>query len=446
MLTTGAQLKIKLPYPHPGQQHVREYARRFNWVSAGRRWRKTTLAMSIAVESALAGGSYIWGAPTFDQVRIGFSETKRALGGYAEFNQGRMTVVLPEGGEIIFRSLDNPDNARGHTADGVIIDEVGFIKPAAWHEVLRPMLIDTGGWLWAMGTPNGRNFFWQEWMKARDYADVMSWQVPTLGVKITDRGLVRDPHPLENPDIPFDEIKKLFETMPERVFRQEILAEFMESGGGVFRRVNESATAAPQEKRQPAYTNGEEKGWHQYVMGIDWGKLSDFSVIIVIDLNTSEVVYMDRFNQIDYAVQVGRLNVLVDKFKPVQIIAERNAMGEPLVEQLQRQGLPVTGFTTTNATKAAAVDALALAFERGAIKILNDPVLVGELQAFEMDRTPSGMIRYSAPEGLHDDCVIALALAWQGAMSKPMPLTVGIEKKSTWALGENGGQGSRWKL
>ena len=57
-----------------------------------------------------------------------------------------MTVTLPNAGRIVFRSLDNPDNARGHTADGVVIDEVGHIKPAAWYEVLRPMLIDTGGW------------------------------------------------------------------------------------------------------------------------------------------------------------------------------------------------------------------------------------------------------------------------------------------------------------
>ena len=85
MLATPNQ-RIKLPYPHPGQQHVRQHARRFNWLSAGRRWRKTTLAMSIAIEAAISGGDYIWGAPTFDQVRIGFAESRRALGGVADFN------------------------------------------------------------------------------------------------------------------------------------------------------------------------------------------------------------------------------------------------------------------------------------------------------------------------------------------------------------------------
>lgn len=103
---------------------------------------------------------YIWGAPTYDQVRIGYGEVKRALGYLGEYNITRMTVDIPRtGGTIIFRSLDNPDNVRGYTADGVVMDEAAFIKDAAWNEVLRPMLIDTGGWAWGIGTPKGSNWF-----------------------------------------------------------------------------------------------------------------------------------------------------------------------------------------------------------------------------------------------------------------------------------------------
>ncbi len=93
-------------------------------------------------------------------------------------------------------------------------------------------------------------------------------------------------------------------------------------------------------------------------------------------------------------------------------------MGQPLIEQLQRDGLPVVPFMTTNATKAQIIDALALAFERGDIRILADPVQVAELQAYEMERLPSGLMRYGAPEGMHDDTVMALALAWH-AVSQP---------------------------
>jgi len=363
------------------------------------------MTVSIAVEEAIKGRRILWGAPTFDQVRIGWGETKHGVGDAAKFTQQRMTAEFQTGGVIIYRSLDNPDNARGHTADGVVIDEVGDVKEAAWYEVLRPMLIDTNGWLWAIGTPRGHNWFWREHRNAGDRADSVAWQVPTLGVAVKDGQLVRQPHPLENPNIPFSEIEQIWHTTPQRIFEQEILAQFVDSGGGVFRRVMAAATATEQKKALEG---------HEYIMGVDWGKLADFTVLVVLDATTSEVVHLDRFNQIDYQVQLGRLEQAFIKFEPQQIIAESNAMGEPLIEQLFYQGYPVQPFQTTNASKADMVNALALAFEKGEIQIPNDPVLIGELQAFEANRLPSGLIRYEAPQGMHDDTVIALGLAWQG--------------------------------
>lgn len=77
----------------------------------------------------------------------------------------------------------------------------------------------------------------------------------------------------------------------------------------------------------------------------------------------------------------------------------------------------VSGISFTNAIKTNLVEGLAIAFEQGQIEILNDPVLIGELQAYESERLPSGLVRYSAPEGFHDDCVSALMLVWAAATS-----------------------------
>ncbi|MBV6425321.1 MAG: hypothetical protein NAOJABEB_03138 [Steroidobacteraceae bacterium] len=396
--------KVRLPYPHPGQQEVRRNAKRFNWLSAGRRWRKTTLCMAIAVEAAIEKkGTYIWGAPTFDQVRIGFDETKRAVGNYAAFNISRMVAEFPNGGRIIYRSLDNPDNARGYTADGVVMDESAYVKQEAWYEVLRPMLIDTDGWAWLVGTPKGRNWYWTEHARALDRADSNAWQVPTLGVEIVGSRLERKPHPLENPDVPFVEVEHLFRTMPERTFQQEILAQFIESSGQVFRRVMEAATAPPDAGPQAG---------HEYIIGVDWARDNDWTVLTVLDTTERAVVSIDRFNQIDYVVQLGRLSGAVERWRPLVVIAESNSMGQPLIDMLRRTDIPVRPFNTTNASKTAAIDALALAFEQGALRIPPDPVLISELQAYEMERLPSGLMRYSAPEGMHDDCVMSLALAW----------------------------------
>ena len=128
--------------------------------------------------------------------------------------------------------------------------------------------------------------------------------------------------------------------------------------------------------------------------------------------------------QTDYQTQVNRLSALWERYgRDTEIIAETNAMGGPIVEALQNAGLPVTPFTTTQASKSTIIDGLALAFERGDISLPANPVLIGELQAYESKRLPSGAMRYSAPEGMHDDCVMALALAWSARVdAQPLVL------------------------
>ena len=399
---------IRLPYPHPGQQAVRLQAKRFNWLAAGRRWRKTTLLMSVAVEAAVKGGQYLWGAPTFDQVRIGWNEMHNAAGGVAEFTQQRMTATFPGGGTVIFRSLDDPDNARGHTADGVIVDEVEAVKPSAWYEVLRPVLIDTGGWAWMAGTPLGRNWFHQEWHAALDRNDSMCWQIPTVGCEIVDDGrrLIRKPHPLENPDIPFEEIERLFATSTLRTFRQEILAEFVEGEGAVFRNI---AACLHHDHDTPADHEG-----HEIIAGVDWGQSNDFTVISVGCRTCRKELELDRFHGIDYHLQRGRLTALIDKWHVGEVLAESNAMGQPVIDELQYAGVPVTGFDTTAASKPPLIENLVLAFEREEGRFIADPLATAELEAYERKvSATTGRPTYSAPEGVHDDTVMARALMWQ---------------------------------
>ncbi len=383
---------------------VRLNRKRFTWLAAGRRWRKTTLFMSLCVESMASGVPIVWGAPTYDQTFTAWEEMQRAGRNVITFNQSRMTANLGRG-KVLFRSLDDPDNARSKSAGGVVIDEVADVTEVAWSEVLRPMMIDTNGWLLAGGTPKGRNWFWRECMAAArgEVNDSVFFQAPTLGVRITPNGLVRDPHPLENPDIPFEEIEHLYRTMPERSFRQEILAEFVEDGGGVFRGVRAVATVAPGAKPHPD---------HVYVIGADWGRSNDYTVFTVIDATARQVVAIDRSNQVEYELQRGRLRNLVTHWHASVVVAETNAMGQPIVEALSRERIPVRPFVTTNATKSVIIDALALALERGELQLLQFEPLLDELEAFEVDRTASGLTRYGAPSGAHDDCVISLALAY----------------------------------
>jgi hypothetical protein len=286
--------------------------------------------------------------------------------------------------KIIKRSIEN-----GETIQQLTDRFIAFMHEDAWSEALRPALSDRQGRAMFISTPKGRNWFWRSFQRGLDEHndEWMAWSFPTS----------------DNPYIPDSEIEAARAGIPDRIFRQEYLAEFIDDAGGVFRGVMAAATALP--GTPPA----------SCVFGVDWGKHNDFTVVVVMGTDGT-MLAMDRFNQIDYTVQAGRLMALAEKWKPVQVIAESNSMGEPIIERLQRDGLPVVAFHTSNATKAAAIDALALAFERSTIQILNDPVLVGELQAYEMERLSSGMMRYNAPAGMHDDCVMSLALAWQGVV------------------------------
>lgn len=403
---------IKLPYPHTGQQAVRREARRINILSAGRRWRKTTLLVSVAIEAAIAGKRILWGAPTFDQVRVAWGECRHSSGEVADFKQSTMVMTLPTKGAVIFRSLDDPDNARGHTVDGIVIDEAGDVKELAWYEVLRPMLIDTGGWAWLIGTPKGRNWFWREYVAAKDRPDAVSWQIPTLGCRIDEGRLLREPHPMENPNIPFSELEQMYQTTPETTFRQEILAEFVEGEGVVFRNLKACLNA-------PKNASPDDHKGHRIVAGLDWAKHQDFTCMSVFCADCKVEVARDRFNQIDYHFQRKRVVALAEKWDIQHIEVEVNSIGEPNFEELHREGLPVYRFQTTPTSKPPLIESLALCFEKAEGQWQDDVIWTSELEAYEVKLSAAtGRPSFSAPEGMHDDTVIARALAWYATVGR----------------------------
>ncbi len=380
--------------PHPGQALVHKDGARFKTLACGRRWGKTRLGVNECLDVAARGGRAWWVAPSYKMSEVGWRPLRQIAGKVgAEIRRVDRQVILPGGGEVSVRSADNPDSLRGEGLDFVVVDECAFVPELAWTEALRPALSDRQGRAMFISTPKGRNWFWQLWQRGTDDTqdEWHSWQFPTS----------------DNPYIAPTEIEAARRDLPERIYLQEYEAQFLEDAGGVFRRVADAATATEA---------GPEQG-HEYAIGVDWGKSNDFTVLTVLDIAERRMVAMDRFNRIDYAVQRGRLGALADRYMPTVIMAESNSMGEPIIEQLQRDGLPVRGFNTTNATKAQIIEALGLAFERGDLAILADPVLIGELQAYEMTRLPSGMVRYSAPDGMHDDCVMSLALALHASKS-----------------------------
>ena len=118
-----------------------------------------------------------------------------------------------------------------------------------------------------------------------------------------------------------------------------------------------------------------------------------------------------RFNDLAWSVQKDRIKRLCGKYNAVANI-DSTGVGNPIVEELSLEGVGVQGFKFTNITKRQLVEGLAMGVERAEISFPEIPELINELNIFTFEQLPSGMLRYGAPGGLHDDCVISLALAW----------------------------------
>lgn len=298
---------------------------------------------------------------------------------------------FPGGGLIAIRSTHYADNLRGMGLDFAVLDEAAFMERSVWSQVVRPMLLERRGSALFLSTPFGRNWFWELYTIGLD-PEESEWQ----SFHFTS---------YDNPYVLPEELDTIRRSTPERVFKEEYLAQFLSDAGQVFRGITDAATA-PAEAQPIA--------GHRYVAGVDWGRDHDYTCIIVIDATTAQMVAMDRFNQIGWDLQRGRLRALCERWQVSSVWAEQNSIGAVNIEALQAEGLPVQPFQTTARSKSPLIEGLALAIERHDLALLPDSVLLDELAAYTIERMPGGGYRYGAPSGVHDDTVIALALAWHG--------------------------------
>lgn len=402
----------QLPKLHSAQEQMIREATRFNVAVCGRQMGKTTLGIERVARGAADGMPCGWFAPTYkylEQVWRALRDLLEPVATSKSEQQHRIDVV--GGGSVECWSLDDPDAARGRKYARIVVDEAALVRnlEQVWQASLRATLSVLEGDAWFLSTPKGLDYFHSLYLHGQDplERDWVSWQMPSSA----------------SPYISPEEIEAARRSLPARVFAQEYLAQFLSLlGAGVFRGV-EAVTRLEPTPPEPG---------HSYVIGVDWSAGGeDYTVFSVLDASLGEQVAIDRFSTPDFDLATERLYGWADLYRPQAIVAEQNSIGMPLVQRLQRgwmmatgrarPALPVQAFTTTNATKAAAVQSLSLAIENGEVTLLDDAIQTGELLAYEAERLPSGMIRYAAPEGGHDDTVTALMLAWQGASREHTP-------------------------
>lgn len=347
----------------------------------------------------------MWVAPVYRQSKIAYRLIKGALAAsgdagriVAHSSDSELVIELVNGARLLFSSTDNYEALRGIGIHFLVIDECATVNAKAWTEVLRPTLSDTQGKALFLGTPKGRNFFYVLFQRGLDpgYPEWESFTAPTSA----------------NPYIPADEIVAARSELPEPVFLQEYEAVFLEESAGVFTGIDACIAG---EFRDP-------DPQCSYIIGWDIAKHQDYSVMTVLNCNTMHVDYWERSNKIDYTVQLERLYYLAEKYHAF-VLLDMTGVGDPILDQVQRRGIPCDGYLFTNASKKVLIETLVVGIQNRALSFPDLPILIGELRMMEYTLSPSRLVVYAAPQGAHDDCVMSLALAFFAAIRPHVPLS-----------------------
>lgn len=387
---------VEIPNEHKYQREILKHRKRFNVVACGRRFGKTQLALIRSIDKMQEGLPIAYFAPTYKMLQEFWREAERMykpIITHTSKQDHRFEIV--GGGSFQMWSLDSADTVRGRKYALALIDEAAMVPNLedAWNAVIRPTLTDYEGEADFYSTPKGLNYFYTLFGRGDDphYVDWASFRYPTTS----------------NPYIKDSEVELARLDLPEMVFKQEYLAEFIQGEGAVFRNITANLYEGTEKPE-------DHKG-HTIVAGGDWGRVNDFTAISIACETCAKEVELDRFNKIDWEFQRARLIGLILKWGVSFFLGENNSIGSPNIEALQKDQrirlCKVEGFETTASSKPPLIQSLALCFEQEEMKWIANPIATRELEAYEAKRNEvTNRIQYSAPEGFHDDTVIARAL------------------------------------
>jgi hypothetical protein len=364
-----------------------------------------------------------WVAPSYKQSEMAYRLVKRLLhpGTYEEFKADlRLEIKRPDGqwhSSIEFKSAENDDNLRGFGVHFAILDEAARISRPSYESVWTTMT-QTDGRMVIISTPKGRNWFYDEYQKGEK-----SFLLPGDVDPNPEWLSIRMPT-WTNPYVKVQRIMTMRKNMPADVFEQEIAARFMLESAGVFRGIDACIKLGLVDGMGRPLNELPLPG-QRYVMGVDLARKRDYTVIFVLDVLRRHVVYFERFNSMSWAVQKARIIEVSRMYNRARIWMDGTGLGDPIVSDLQNAGIPVECFIISNRSKQELIEKLRTDIEFQRITFPGIPVMLRELRAFEYEINSNGNIKYSAPPGQHDDCVIALALADYGLNKRPGKMQVG---------------------
>lgn len=391
----------EMPALYPKQAEAIHCRARYTVIEATTKAGKTAgclvWLLSKAWDEGKPGRSYWWVAPVFAQAKIAFRRLRRMLlssdprGLVWTANDTELRIDIANGASIWFKGSDNPDSLYGDDVYAAVIDEASRCKEESWHAI-RSTLTSTGGPVKIIGNVHGRkNWAYQLARKAESgekgfaYFKLTAWDAVAGGI------------------VDAAEIEDAQRVLPEQVFKELYLAEPSDDGGNPF------GLAAIRKCIIPALSTAQA---HCY--GVDLAKSHDWTVVIGMDAG-GRVCHYERW-QADWKQTIRRVR---DTVGSTPALIDSTGVGDPIVEELQR-AVPVdsqfadanvSGFKFSAPSKQRLMEGLASSIQQQAIGFPEGQI-VNELETFEFEYTATG-VRYTAPEGLTDDCVCGLALCDQ---------------------------------
>ena len=375
--------------PHDNQRSIHtainQGKEKYYALNIGRQFGKTMLGINQMLYWAIndPGCNIAWVTPVYKQGKKVFSEMERATAasGLFDFNKSDL-IISGFGSTITFFSGERPDNIRGNTFDYLIIDEFAFTRSELWDEVLSATVLVKGKKVIFISTPKGKNHFHKVCMQP-NYDDRYKYFHFTS---------------YDNPMIHPADLEERKRSMPDHIFRQEYMAEFIDNASGLFRNVRTSVAAS--EPSGKAYA------------GLDIGRADDYTVLTILN-DQGHMIHVERWRQDEWSKIIDQVAAVIKRFNAVTVV-EVNNQGDVFYEMLQTKCRNlVNPFTTTSKSKPMLIEDLALAFEQNEIRILDYAWLIDELENFTyIYNINTRKVQYSAPSGMHDDGVMSTALAW----------------------------------
>lgn len=395
-LDTVDQWRYERPFLYPKQEDAIFDEARISCIEASTKSGKTVACMAWIFEKAWLGPSgthYWWVAPYYGQAAIAYGRMKKGIPPQIKYyNDHKMFLKLHNGNTIWFKSAEKSDALYGEDVHAAVIDEASRVRQESWWAV-RSTLTATQGPIRIIGNVKGQ-LNWAFRLARKAKAWVENWDGEgdnqygyhrITALDAVDAGV-----------FPRSEMESAREDLPAEVFAELYMAEATELGTNPFgiQAIRNCTLEGLSDENAVAW------GW-------DLARKRDWTVGIGLDVY-GRVAAMHRF-QMDWPETTRRI---IESTKKKGALVDSTGVGDVVLQQLERDGgRNFIGFLFTQRSKQQIMEGLSLAIQRQEVYFPNG-VLVDELEAFEYEHTRTG-VRYSAPEGLHDDCVCALALARQ---------------------------------